>query len=204
MLFSTCTFPLKTIDSASRPFLKKILCRIIVFILALYRSNYFWGFFSSFFKLSIGCTSLLICFRTSWSAFFVLFCFLFCMRVPEKPVCLHTAYLESLKFLAAAGLPDMKEQSKPLVCLKEAESLKKTKWRYGRTKSNGWTAGMLIGRTIAHRKRCTDTDAPWYSMSRSLIGRLLLELTRPAGQYCLNVPQVMVCHYFIEWSNTTT
>lgn len=42
-------------------------------------------------------------------------------------MCLHTAYLESLKFLAAAGLPDMKEQSKPLVCLKEAESLKKTK-----------------------------------------------------------------------------
>lgn len=47
VLFSTCTFPLKTIDSASRLFFffLKILYRMIVFILALYRSNCFWVFF---------------------------------------------------------------------------------------------------------------------------------------------------------------
>lgn len=67
-------------------------------------------------------------------------------------------------------------------------------------KSNGRMTRMLIGKELAYRKLCTDSD----SMSGSLIGRLLLEPTRPAGQCCLNVPQVIVCHNFIEWSNTST
>lgn len=63
---------------------------------------------------------------------------------------------------------------------------------------------MLIGRKLAHRKLCTETDAPRYRMSCSLIGRLLLELIRPTGRCLMNVPQVMVFHYFTELSNTTT
>lgn len=90
----------------------------------------------------IGFTSRLICFRTFWSVLLHLLLFLFFFfrtQVPEKSVCLHAAFRQSLSlflFFAAAGSLDKEEQSKPLVCLKkkESETLKKTKWRYRRTK----------------------------------------------------------------------
>lgn len=87
----------------------------------------------------IGFTSRLICFRTFWSVLLLLFLFFFRTQVPEKSVCLHAAFRQSLSlflFFAAAGSLDKEEQSKPLVCLKkkESETLKKTKWRYRRTK----------------------------------------------------------------------
>lgn len=99
VLFSTCTFPLKTIDSASRPFFlkKKILCRIIVFILALYRSNYFWEFFFFFLFLNFQLVVPLCWFVSGLLdlLFFVLFSFLY---VSSGKICVFTSYSISRVF----------------------------------------------------------------------------------------------------------
>lgn len=145
----------------------------------------------------IGFTSLLIFFWTFWSPFyFILFVCKF-----QRNLCLHTAFLQSLNFLAAGSL-DKKKQSKPHVCLNRIwnsweDQMKKLKGKVKRLKG-----GDAYWKKVRSQKVCT--DAPWYHMSCSLIGRLLLELIRPVGWCFMNVPQVMVIHYFNKPSNTAT
>lgn len=88
----------------------------------------------------IGFTSRLICFRTFWSVLLLLFLFFFRMQVPEKSVCLHAAFRQSLSlffFLLLLALLIRRNKANPSFGLKkkkESETLKKTKWRYRRTK----------------------------------------------------------------------
>lgn len=89
----------------------------------------------------IGFTSRLICFRTFWSVLLHLLLFLFFFPYASSgEICVFTCCISTVFkfvfFFAAAGSLDKEEQSKPLVCLKkkESETLKKTKWRYRRTK----------------------------------------------------------------------
>lgn len=93
----------------------------------------------------------------------------------------------------------MKEQSKLFVCLKKPNLLRRpNEDMEGQSEMDGWPVCSL--EELAYQKLHTDSN----STSYSLIGKLLLEPTRPAGQCCLNVPQVIVCGNFLEWSNTST
>lgn len=148
------------------PYLKALswwnVGRFLFFILALYSSKWFvFFFFSREFFFSSFCKKLLIGF-TSWliflfpdffnaSCFFFLFFF---VRSGESCVftyCISTVF----KFLVAAGSLDKEEQSKPLVCLHESESLKKTKWRCRKVKGR-CVKGLFRGKWV-HRKLRTDT-----------------------------------------------
>ena len=142
MLFSTCTFPLKTIDPVSRPGLETTCRKIIFFffILALYSSKWF-VFFFLFLFLSLWHFSFF--FYVNWfylsadlfpdfliSSSSSNFFFFFRTQVPEKSVCLHAAFRQSLSFfflLAAAGSLDKEEQSKPLICLRKKKKKKNLK-----------------------------------------------------------------------------
>ena len=149
MLFSTCTFPLKTIDPVSRPGLR-MTCRKIFFILALYSSKWFVFFFfflwhfsflpflknvNRFYLSADLFPDILICSSSSSSFFF--FPYPSSGEICVFTCCISTVF-KFVFFFAAAGSLDKEEQSKPLVCLKkkkkkEPETLKKTKW-YRRTK----------------------------------------------------------------------
>lgn len=66
------------------------------------------------------------------------------VRSGKKSVCLHPAYLESLIFLAAAGLLDIKEQGKPFVCLKKPNlSRRPNEDMEGQSQMDGWLGCSL-------------------------------------------------------------
>lgn len=160
----------------------------------------------------IGFTSRLICFRTFWSVLLHLLLFLFFFfrtQVPEKSVCLHAAFRQSLSlflFFAAAGSLDKEEQSKPLVCLKKKKNLKLS--RRPNDDIEGQRKNVWKGFFFAYWEVVSSQKASYRDrrtvVPYVLLTWLLLELIRPTGRLFMNVPQVMVFHYFTESSDTTT
>lgn len=220
MLFSTCTFPLKTIDPVSRLGLR-MTCRKIFFILALYSSKWFVFFFffllwhfsflpflknvNRFYLSADLFPDFLICSSPSSSFSF----FFFRTQVPEKSVCLHAAFRQSLSlflFFAAAGSLDKEEQSKPLVCLKKKKNLKLS--RRPNDDIEGQRKNVWKGFFFAYWEVVSSQKASYRDrrtvVPYVLLTWLLLELIRPTGRLFMNVPQVMVFHYFTESSDTTT
>ena len=183
------TFPLKTVSRL------EMTCRKIFWFLYLHFTvqNYLYVFFffffvtifSSFFK-NVNWFYLSADFF--WGGVYV---------TSQKSVRLHTEFLQSLKFLVAAGSLDTEDQSKRPRLLQRTLNLSRRPNEDGVGQGETFELGFFRGET--------GPDAPWYRMSRSPIGKgLYLNLSGQRADVFMNVPQVVVFHCFAESSDTTT
>lgn len=144
----------------------------------------------------------LICSSSSFSFFFP--------YASSGEICVFTCCISTVFkfvfFFAAAGSLDKEEQSKPLVCLKKKKNLKLS--RRPNDDIEGQRKNVWKGFFFAYWEVVSSQKASYRDrrtvVPYVLLTWLLLELIRPTGRLFMNVPQVMVFHYFTESSDTTT